>query len=33
LIFLSRGKEVARLVRPVELDPIQQALDRIDPPA
>jgi thioredoxin len=31
LIFLQDGKEVTRLVRPSSLDPIRQALDRIDP--
>jgi thioredoxin 1 len=31
LIFLQDGKEITRLVRPSSLDPIRQALDRIDP--
>ncbi len=29
LIFLDSGKEVARLVRPIESDPIEDALARI----
>ena len=31
LVFLDSGKEVARLVRPQESEPISEALDRIDP--
>jgi thioredoxin 1 len=31
LIFLCRGKETARLVRPVAADPIRRALAQIDP--
>jgi thioredoxin 1 len=30
LVFISDGKEVARLVRPVEQAPIREALGRID---
>lgn len=30
LIFMNEGNEVARLVRPTELAPISDALDRID---
>jgi thioredoxin 1 len=33
LVFLSDGREVARLVRPTEAQAIRQALARIDPPA
>ena len=33
LIFLSDGKEVARLVRPTQAGPISAALARIDTPA
>jgi thioredoxin 1 len=33
LIFLSDGKEVARLVRPTQVGPISAALARIDAPA
>ena len=33
LIFLADGKEVARLVRPGDADPIRQALAVIDPGA
>jgi thioredoxin 1 len=31
LVLLSDGKEVARLVRPVEVEEIRAALARIDP--
>lgn len=31
LVFLSQGKEVARLVRPTDAHPIAEALARIDP--
>jgi thioredoxin 1 len=31
LVFLSGGKEAARLVRPHDSEPIAQALGRIDP--
>lgn len=33
LVFLDRGKETARLVRPLSTEPIHQALDAIDPAA
>ncbi len=33
LIFLLDGKEVARLLRPTELEPIQRAFQQIDPTA
>ncbi|MGH8798044.1 MAG: thioredoxin family protein, partial [Caldimonas sp.] len=33
LIFLERGAEVARLVRPADAEAIRQALARIDAPA
>lgn len=33
LVFLLDGKEVTRVVRPSSLDPIRQALLRIDPQA
>lgn len=33
LIFLERGVEVARLVRPADAEAIRQALARIDTPA
>ena len=33
LIFLERGVEVARLVRPADAEAIEQALARIDGPA
>jgi thioredoxin 1 len=33
LVFLDAGKEVARLVRPQETEPISEALERIDPAA
>ena len=32
LVFLSQGKEVARLVRPGDANAIRQALAQIDPP-
>jgi thioredoxin 1 len=32
LLFLAGGKEAARLVRPQDVEPIAQALGRIDPP-
>jgi len=31
LVFLNGGKEAARLVRPLDEEPIAQALGRIDP--
>jgi thioredoxin 1 len=31
LIFLDNGKEVTRLVRPTEIEPIQRAFLQIDP--
>ncbi|HIZ51042.1 MAG TPA: thioredoxin family protein [Candidatus Pseudomonas excrementavium] len=31
LIFMRDGEEVERLVRPVDAEPIRQAMDRIDP--
>jgi thioredoxin 1 len=31
LVFLRAGEEVARLVRPADRAPIEEALDRIDP--
>ncbi len=31
LVFTNQGKEVARLVRPRDADPIRQALGQIDP--
>jgi thioredoxin 1 len=30
LVFLREGKEVARLVRPVDAEPVRQALGKID---
>jgi len=33
LVFLRKGEEVARLVRPTEREPIEDALARIDPKA
>jgi thioredoxin 1 len=30
LVFMREGKEVARLVRPVEAEPVRQALGKID---
>jgi thioredoxin 1 len=30
LVFMKEGKEVARLVRPREAEPIRQALEKID---
>ena len=30
LVFLDNGKEIARLVRPQEAEPIKEALERID---
>ena len=32
LVFLSDGREIARLVRPTDADAISQALAQIDPP-
>lgn len=33
LVFLSDGKEIARLVRPADADEIREALQNIDPTA
>ncbi len=33
LVFMNQGKEISRLVRPRDADPIQQALDQIEPSA
>jgi len=32
LVFLRDGKEMARAVRPAGMEPLRQALERIDPP-
>jgi thioredoxin 1 len=33
LVFISQGREIARLVRPADTNEIRQALDQIDLPA
>jgi thioredoxin 1 len=33
LVFLKDGKEIARLVRPMDVEPIRKAIDEIDPSA
>jgi thioredoxin 1 len=33
LVFLTNGKEIARLVRPMDVEPVRKALEQIDPSA